>query len=169
MINVYAQKGIQIIEGGPKAINDAYDYRQLLEGHAIRFFARTASEKVIDEAVAKVESALKLLEKHPTNAAIRLKVLDQDYQFHKELVDFQDNDIISKHYSLNGARLRLFRINTGQPLQRLAIAAQEHLEILHACRARNTEIAAKSLAQHIEISREHALGIRPMRPLGEAS
>jgi DNA-binding GntR family transcriptional regulator len=167
LINVYAQKGIQIIEGGPKAINDAYDYRQLLEGHAIRFFAKTASEKTIDNAMAKVENALKLLEKHPTNVAIRLKVLEQDYQFHKELVDFQDNSIISKHYSLNAARLRLFRINTGQPLQRLDTAAQEHQEILHACRARDTESAATRLAQHIEISREHALGIRPMRALGD--
>ena len=31
LINVYAQRGIQIVEGGPKAINDTYDYRLLLE------------------------------------------------------------------------------------------------------------------------------------------
>ena len=103
------------------------------------------------------------------NVAVRLKVLDQDYQFHKELVDFQDNAIISKHYSLNAARLRLFRINTGQPLQRLDSAAEEHLEILQACRRRDGQTAETLLERHIEISREHALGIRPMRPLGEAS
>jgi DNA-binding GntR family transcriptional regulator len=169
LINVYAQRGIQIIEGGPKAINDAYDYRQLLEHNAIRNFGRTADEKTIDAMLAKVASALKLLSKNPTNVAVRLKVLDQDYEFHKDLIDFQGNAIISKHYSLNAARLRLFRISTGQPLQRLDSAAQEHKEILRACRARDIEAAAACLAQHIEISREHALGIRPMRPLGDPS
>lgn len=166
LINVYAQKGIQIIQGGPKAIHDAYDYRQLLEGNAIRHFAITAREQEIDALVAKVQEVLKLLEKNPTNVAVRLKVLERDYEFHKELIDFHDNAIISKHYSLNAARLRLFRINTGQPLQRLDSAAQEHLELLQACRLRDTETAAALLARHIEISREHALGIRPMQSLG---
>ena len=169
LINVYAQRGIQIIEGGPKAINDAYDYRQLLEHNAVRNFARIADEKTIDAMLAKVAGALRLMSKNPTSVAVRLKVLEQDYEFHKDLIDFQDNAIISKHYSLNAARLRLFRISTGQPLQRLDAAAQEHREILQACRARDTEVAATRLAQHIEISREHALGIRPMRPLGDPS
>lgn len=169
LINVYAQKGIQIIEGGPKAINDAYDYRQLLEGNAIRYFSQSASIEVIDAMTAKVDETLDLLQKNPTNVGIRMEVLDRDYEFHKELVDFQDNAIISKHYSLNAARLRLFRINTGQPLQRLDSAAVEHREMLNACRARDTKLAAELLAHHIEISREHALGIRPMRPLGDAA
>jgi len=34
LINVHAQRGIQIVEGGPKAINDSYDYRLLLETNA---------------------------------------------------------------------------------------------------------------------------------------
>ncbi len=167
LINVYAQKGIQIIEGGPKAINDAYDYRQLLEANAIRYFARHADEATIDATLEKIKSAIDVLKNNLTNAAVRWKVLDNDYEFHKDLVDFQDNAIISKHYSLNAARLRLFRVSIGQPLQRLDEAAHEHLDILDACRARDSELAARRLAQHIEISREHALGIRPMRALGE--
>lgn len=169
LINVYAQKGIQVIEGGPKAIHDAYDYRQLLERNAIQYFTKAATEEAIDNLIAKVESTLALLEKNPTNVAVRLKVLDQDYRFHKELVDFQDNAIISKHYSLNAARLRLFRINTGQPLQRLDSAAEEHLELLQASRRRDSPTAERLLERHIEISREHALGIRPMKPLGDAT
>jgi hypothetical protein len=54
---------------------------------------------------------------------------NDDYKFHKDLIDFQGNEIISKHYSLNAARVRLFRINIGEPLQRLDVAAKEHLEV----------------------------------------
>jgi DNA-binding GntR family transcriptional regulator len=163
LINVYPQRGIQIIEGGPKAINDACEYRLLLELNAVRHFAAAASEDVISDMISTVTKSRKLLELSPNDVEVRWKVLDDDYQFHKDLVDFQQNEILSKHYSLNAARLRLFRINIGQPLLRLDAAAAEHLEILDACRRRDAEAAVQLLTRHIEISREHTLGIRPMR------
>lgn len=162
LINVYPQRGIQIIEGGPKAINDAYEYRVLLELNAVRRFTATASEAEIDGLMAKVRQSIRSLEMSPNDVEVRWKVLDDDYQFHKDLVDFQQNEILSKHYSLNAARLRLFRMNIGQPLLRLDTAAKEHLDILEACRKRDTETAVELLASHIEISREHTLGMRPM-------
>jgi DNA-binding GntR family transcriptional regulator len=163
LINVYPQRGIQIIEGGPKAINDAYDYRLLLELNAVRQFTAAASEKAIAELMANVRKAIRALEASPNDIEVRRRVLDDDHNFHKDLVDFQQNDILSKHYSLNAARLWLFRINMGQPLLRLSEAANEHLEILEACRKRDTATAIDLLTRHIEISREHALGIRPMQ------
>jgi DNA-binding GntR family transcriptional regulator len=47
--------------------------------------------------------------------------------------------------------------------QRLDVAAKEHLGILDACLDHDVELAVTRLAKHIEISREHTLGIRPMR------
>jgi DNA-binding GntR family transcriptional regulator len=163
LINVYPQRGIQIIEGGVKAINDAYEYRLLLELNAVRRFAAAASNTLIDDMMATVRKSIKALELSPNDIEVRWKVLDDDYEFHKDLVDFQENEILSKHYTLNAARLRLFRINIGQPLLRLDSAAKEHLEILEACKKRDTEMAVDLLTKHIEISREHALGIRPMQ------
>ena len=163
LINIYAQRGIQIIEGDPKAINDAYNYRLLLEQNALRLFATTASKEIILRIIDDVEDSLAALAKSPEDRKVRLVVLDCDYEFHKKLIDFQANEIISKHYSLNAARLRLFRTNLGEPLERLEVAAKEHLEILSACLERNADLAAQRLADHIEISREHTLGVRPMR------
>lgn len=163
LINVYAQRGIQVIEAKPKAINDAYEYRRLLELNAIRHFTATASDELIRKFIGNVEKVLLTLAKSPDSRAVRLKVLDEDYKFHRDLVDFQGNEIISKHYSLNAARTRLFRINIGEPLLRLDVAAKEHLAILDACLKRDADLAARRLVEHIEVSREHTLGIRPMR------
>ena len=161
--NVYAQKGIQIIQAGPKAINDAYQYRLLLESSAVRLFAETASDEEVSALAQSVERSLEALTRFPEDREIRVAALDCDYQFHKELIDFQGNEIVSKHYSLNAARLRLFRTSLGEPLQRLELAAKEHLQVLQACRDRDPELAAQRLTAHIGISREHTLGIRPMR------
>jgi DNA-binding GntR family transcriptional regulator len=162
LINVYAQRGIQIVEGGPKAINDTYDYRLLLETNAVKLLIARADKETIAGLAAKVGKSLDALAKSPKDRKVRFAALDADYQFHKDLIDFQKNEIISKHYSLNAARLRLFRASLGEPLQRLELAAQEHLEILDACRARNADLAVTRLCEHIQISREHTLGIRPM-------
>lgn len=162
LINVYAQRGIQIVEGGPKAINDSYDYRLLLETNALRHLIARADPEAIAGIAAKVRQSLEAMARSPKDRKVRIAALDCDYQFHKDLIDFQKNEIISKHYSLNAARLRLFRASLGEPLQRLEVAAKEHLEILDACRARDTDLAVALLSEHVQISREHTLGIRPM-------
>ena len=166
LINVYAQRGIQIVEADPKSINDAYDYRLLLELSALRHFVPTAAREVIDALARSVEASLAAIEADPNSREGRLRALDKDYEFHKDLVAFQGNEIVSKHYSLNAARLRLFRINIGEPLERLDVAAREHLSILDACRKGNADLAISRLTRHIAISREHTLGLRPMRPMG---
>jgi DNA-binding GntR family transcriptional regulator len=162
LINVYAQRGIQIVEGGPKAINDSYDYRLLLETNAVKHLIARADTGAIAEIAAKVKQSLAAMAKSPKDRKVRISALDCDYQFHKDLIDVQKNEIISKHYSLNAARLRLFRASLGEPLQRLEVAAKEHLEILDACGARNADLAVARLSEHVQISREHTLGIRPM-------
>lgn len=169
LINVYAQRGIQIVEGGPKAINDAYAYRRLLELSAVRHFAETASADEMAQFRQRVEKTLAAIRKAPGDRAVRVSSLEADYRFHKDIVDFQNNEIMSKHYSLNAARLRLFRVNMGEPLQRQDVAAVEHLDILAACTRRNADKAVALLGQHIEISREHTLGLRPMRAMGGRS
>ncbi len=163
LINVYAQRGIQVVEGNPKSINDAYDYRLLLETSAIRHFAKHADRPEVLAFRKRVEASLAALKRSPGDQALRTKVLDEDYQFHKDLIDYQRNEIISKHYSLNAARLRLFRIHMGEPLRRLEVAATEHLEILEACLVADPDQAVERLAAQIEVSREHTLGLRPMR------
>jgi DNA-binding GntR family transcriptional regulator len=163
LINVYAQRGIQIIESDPKAVNDAFDYRLLLELNAVRHFATSATTEQIQALVDDVEKSIDSLVRFPDDRKVRMKALDNDYKFHKHLIDFQNNEIVSKHYSMNAARLRLFRINIGEPLQRLDVAAREHLEILEACKARDPDNAAARLSRHIGISREHTLGLRPVR------
>jgi DNA-binding GntR family transcriptional regulator len=64
--------------------------------------------------------------------------------------------------SFNAARVRLFRLNMGEPLRRLGTAAEEHLAILDACEQRQPEKAIELLTDHIEVSRAHTLGVKPM-------
>ena len=162
LINIYAQKGIQIIEGEPKAINDSYDYRLLLETAAFRHLAENGTAEDLARLRRDVEQSLKALNERPDDRRVQIDALENDYTFHKAVVDLQNNAIFSKHFSMNAARVRLFRLNMGEPLRRLGVAAEEHLGILDACEKGNASDAVKLITDHIEISRAHTLGVRPM-------
>lgn len=162
LINIYAQKGIQIVEGGPKAINDSYDYRLLLETAAFRHLAMKGTKEQISDLRRAVERSLNALTRSPDDRKVRIAALEDDFAFHQAVIDLQNNGIVSKHYSFNAARVRLFRLNMGEPLRRLGIAAEEHLAILNACEQRQPENTIELLTDHIEVSRAHTLGVKPM-------
>jgi len=162
LINVYPKKGIQIVEGDPKTINDAHDYRLLLETAAIRTFAAEAPSDLINEMRRMTEISIAALEGSPDGDNVLQSSLETAWDFHEAIIDFQENQIISHHYRLNSARIRLFRSYTyrSRIKEKLAPSLQHHLEILDACDQRNVEKAVDLVSQDIETSRAITLGLK---------
>lgn len=163
LINVYPQKGIQIVEGDPKTINDAHDYRLLLEAAAIRAFASSASTAQIDALQTAAEQALAALDAAPDGASVLDSSLETAWDFHEAVIDALGNQIISHHYRLNQARIRLFRAYTyrSRIKEQLAPSLRQHLAILEACRERDVDRAVRLITEDVETSRSLTLGLRP--------
>jgi DNA-binding GntR family transcriptional regulator len=163
LIKVYPQRGIQIIEADPKTVNDAHDYRLLLEQAAIAYFAEHAPDESINKMHGQTEAMLAVLaDGKPSRKAVEAAV-EYGWNFHEEIIDFQDNEIISHHYRMNSARIRLFRSNSYRITigDQLAPALRHHLKILDACRKRDAKKAVTLITEDIEISRNITLGLRP--------
>jgi DNA-binding GntR family transcriptional regulator len=163
LIRVFPQRGLQIVESDPKTINDGHDYRLLLELAAVREFALNAPLETIGEIRGQTEAAMAALRRAPENNEEIKAALETAWDFHEAIVDFQDNSIISHHYRLNSARIRLFRSSSSQPKDFLPSALQHHLAILDACAERNIDEAVRLIAEDIERSRAIVLGLRPER------
>jgi DNA-binding GntR family transcriptional regulator len=162
LINVYPQKGVQIIEGDPKTINEAHDYRLLLEKAAIAEFAAGAPVETIDRMRQSCAAALDALERAPDAAAILNASLEGAWDFHETIIDQLGNQIISHHYRLNSARIRLFRSYTyrSRIKEQLAPSLRKHLDILEACAARDAARAVQLITEDIEASRALTLGLK---------
>jgi DNA-binding GntR family transcriptional regulator len=166
LIRVYPQRGIQIIEADPKTVNDAHDYRLLLERAAIVGFARHAPEATVQRMRAETEKILQSLARKPVDRPENRKALEAAveaaWNFHEEIIDFQGNAIISHHYRLNSARIRLFRSATYRNTisEQIVPALGQHLRVLDACQRRDAEEAARFIAEDIEASRSITLGLR---------
>jgi DNA-binding GntR family transcriptional regulator len=159
LIRVFPQRGIQIVESDPKTINDGHDYRLLLEASAIRDFAENAPLENIEIIRRQTEAAIEALRRDPTDDAVK-SALGTAWDFHEMIVDYQDNSIISHHYRLNSARIRLFRSSTSHPKEFLPTSLQHHLAILDECTRRNADEAVRLIAEDIERSRTIILGLR---------
>lgn len=162
LIKVYPQRGIQIIEADPKTVNDAHDYRQLLERAAIVEFARRAPETTISRLRADTEKVLQRLADRPDDRKTLEAAVEAAWNFHEEIIDFQGNSIVSHHYRLNSARIRLFRSATYRHTisEQIDPALRQHLRVLEACRRRAPEEAAQLIVEDIEASRNITLGLR---------
>ena len=162
LIRVYPQKGIQIIEADPKTINDAHDYRLLVEQAAIAAFARNAPAETIDRMRRETESMVAALNETPDDREVVDAAIEAAWNFHDEIVDFQDNAIISQHYRLNSARIRLFRSSSYRNTitSQLAPSLRTHLAILTSCAKRDTEEALRLVTEDIESSRSITLGLK---------
>lgn len=162
LINVYPQKGIQIVEGDPKTINDAHDYRLLLEKMAIANFAANAPAETLADMKQACEQALQAIESAPNAAKALNASLEAAWDFHETIIDFLGNQIISHHYRLNLARIRLFRSYTYRSSikEQIRPSLQKHLEILDACIDRDTKRAVRLITEDIETSRALTLGLK---------
>jgi DNA-binding GntR family transcriptional regulator len=160
LIRVFPQRGIQIVESDPKTINDGHDYRLLLEASAVRNFARNAPADSIALIRRQTETALETLLGEPDNKAVLKAAMETAWDFHEAIVDFQGNSIISHHYRLNSARIRLFRSSSEQPRNFLAPSMRHHLRILDACARHDEDEAVRLIAEDIETSRAIILGLR---------
>jgi DNA-binding GntR family transcriptional regulator len=164
LIRVFPQRGIQIVESDPKTINDGHDYRLLLEASATRNFAMNAPLETIDLIRDKTEAAHEALLRQPDDHEMLKSAMETAWDFHEAIVDFQGNSIISHHYRLNSARIRLFRSSTEQPKTYLGPSLKHHLRILDACAKREVEEAVRLIAEDIENSRAIILGLRADDP-----
>ncbi|MCG8355284.1 MAG: GntR family transcriptional regulator [Kiloniellales bacterium] len=163
LINVYPQKGVQIVEGDPKTINDAHDYRLLLEQTAVRDFAANAPPETVERLKRSCEAALESLEGAADAAVVLNASLEAAWDFHEAIVDHLDNQIISHHYRLNSARIRLFRSYTykSQIKEQIGPSQRKHIAILEACADRDAERAARLITEDVETSRALTLGLKP--------
>jgi DNA-binding GntR family transcriptional regulator len=122
------------------------------EANAVRRFATTARPAI--DALARDVGVARVHQANPEDRETRLRALDADYKFHRDLIDFRATDL-EQALQPECRAVTAARINIGEPLQRLDVAAREHLKILTPAKRDAELAAARRLAKHIEISREH--------------
>ena len=141
------------------ALGDAFEYREIIEAHAVRQFALHASKAVIETLERATQEVLSKASGE-ISRTLQEKAVEVDWRMHDQIVDSLGNQPVSRDYRVNSARIRLMRASNRLIPERLVSAMNEHLAILRACKKRDPEAAAASLRIHLAVARQRALDHR---------
>ena len=157
LVNLIAQRGVQIADVNVKFVNEAFEFRILIEAEAARRMARKPDLEKLNKLRVRTESIINTV---ITESPVELleEGLNVDLQLHCLLLEKYSNGLIKESYRLLEDKIRLIRLNGQYTANRLQGAMIEHLSIIDALLESNEELAVKQLRSHLNTSWRRSLG-----------
>jgi len=158
LIKTVPKRGLQILTIDLELVRNAFQLRRIIEGEAVAVFCESAPESDIASIAA---------EHRETRARAALGVTPDllahariDWAFHDHVVDAMGNRIISDIHRVNAIKIRLIRNSDTRMLPELAVSVlDEHLSVIDALVARDTNRAVAAMHAHIDSAKRRALGL----------
>ena len=160
IVTLLAKRGVQVISVDEKMLTDAYDFRILMEGEAVRRFAEEAPMPVIKEMKKRTEIFIKKFKRSdPNDPAIFREKIEVDFMLHDKIMEFLGNPLMTRAFQQSSEQMRLFRLNIAKSQGYFDLPSlDEHMEILKALEKRDGKAAAKAMTKHLNGARERAIG-----------
>ena len=159
LVRLIPQRGIQITDIGVTLIREAFEFRIILELSAVRSFAQSASDAVLDELEQATTGVLRRMEAAPaTDTRLLDAALQVDWGMHNLIIESVGNRILISAHQQNFDKIRMIRLHGRSP-RYLPLAMEEHLAVIKALKARDPEAAAAALRLHLECAQRRALGL----------
>lgn len=158
IVELIPKRGVLIKEVKRKEIDDAYQLRILIEGQAVKIFARDCSPSEIQELRQETQeiidhnadSAEGMLEQLTTRVQL-------DRKLHRRIVSALDNKLVTDIFTKIETTMLLARL--GLPIQFLShgTAFHEHLILLDALEKNDVNAAVIAINDHLNLARERAI------------
>lgn len=157
LIVTVPQRGLQVLPLDIKLIRNAFQFRLILEREAIASFSQTASDATIEQVEVAHREIVAAARQGVTQDLVD-RAQQVDREFHEAVIDDLNNEIISKAYRVNWIKVRLIRQNeTSMDEERVIPVMREHLAIISAMKARDSNAAVEAASAHIMNARTRAL------------
>jgi len=169
LLRTVPQRGLQVAHVDLKLINNAFQFRGMLEREAAAHFALSASDadlEAIEQAHLRIVQRAR---RGPIDDTLLADATSVDWGLHDLMIDTLGNALISQTYRVNSLRVRLIRLE-GSLLSADALlpAMEEHLWFIDALKRRDPQQVAERLGHHIESAHRRVLGL-PRPPLPAAT
>ena len=159
LIRTVPQRGMQVAQVDVRLIRDAFGFRTMIEREAAAQYAVRASDEDFRRLRDGHEQVLAAAAKGVTPALIaRAQAVDDG--MHATIVDALGNGIVSNAWRVNQLKIRLIRqTETRLDADLVAPVMRVHLGVLDAIATRDPRRAAAAIEEHINASRDRALGL----------
>jgi DNA-binding GntR family transcriptional regulator len=166
LLRTVPQRGLQIANVDLKLINNAFQFRLVLEREAAMRFCTSVSDAdlaAIDDAHRRIVQRAR---SGPIDDLLLTDATTVDWGLHDLMVDALGNELISEAYRINSLRVRLIRLESSMlSPDALLPAMEEHLWFIEALMQRDPQEVVRRLTHHIESAHRRVLGLpRPSLP-----
>jgi DNA-binding GntR family transcriptional regulator len=158
LINLIAQRGVQIADVNVAFINEAFEFRILIETEAARRSANAPDREKLNGIRAKTRQIIDQSGKTASDDLMQAG-LQVDLELHEFLVSVFTNSLIRQSHQQLEDKVRLIRMNGTYTIDRLRAAMLEHLDIIDALLTGNEQAAVSSLNAHLKTSWRRSLGL----------
>ena len=158
LVRLIPQRGIQIADIGVTLIHEAFEFRAILELEAVRRFAQSAPDAVLDDLEQSTRNVLRRLEAmRSVDSRLLDAALQVDWGMHTMIMEAVGNHILMTAHQQNFDKIRMIRLHGRSP-RYLPLALEEHLAVIGALKKRDPDEAARTLRLHLEGAERRALG-----------
>ena len=161
VVKLIPKRGVLITEVTRKDIADAYDFRILIETHAIQHYVTDCNPSDVEKIRVQTEEILTSAPEVPDIEHFN-KCLELDRSLHRQIVASLDNSAISETHQKIETTMMLARLNLPLKLNASEAAFKEHLALLDAINTRDTKRASASLRDHLIKAKERAMEFAEM-------
>lgn len=160
LISLIAQRGVQIADVNVAFINDAFEFRIMIETEAVRRSAEAPNAERLTDLRSRTQQIIDQTRNAPSDDLMQAG-LQIDLELHEFLVSVFTNSLIRQSYQQLEDKVRLIRLNGKYTVDRLRAAMHEHLEIIDALLAGDEQAATANLNAHLTTSWRRSLGLPP--------
>ena len=160
LVRLIPQRGVQIADVNVQLLNEAFGLRRVLELAAARQFAAQGSMSLIRRIETQTLRALKEVKSNPAQSVLD-EALRIDWMLHEVIISEYGNSILTEVHKLNFDKIRLARLHRRFSPERARPALEEHMSVIAAFRARDSDAAATALDRHLTVAHQRAVGLAP--------
>lgn len=159
LVTIHPRTGIEIVKPGLELIASTYQFRGILERAAIAVYAEVAEVAELDELEQRHRRVIESIQSGGLTEDLNTEIEELETMLHHGIVGSLSNPLIKTAYKRIHNYFRLIRINRRNSASLVLPSLNEHLVIILACKARNTEAAMAALQAHFSAALQRTLGI----------
>jgi DNA-binding GntR family transcriptional regulator len=157
LIRTVPQRGMQVPQVDLNLVRNAFQFRLFLEEPAVRIYAQEADAAEVAALRANHERILARRDAGD-EAHLMEDAEAVDLSLHAAIIDHLGNAIVGNAYRVNWIKIKLIRLSeTRLYVPMIPSVIGEHLRIIEAIERRDSEGAARAMADHIDTARKRAV------------
>jgi DNA-binding GntR family transcriptional regulator len=159
LIAIHPRTGIKIVEPGLQVVRSTYQFRSIIESAALEIYCELATEAELTELEQRHRAVIELIRTLGYNEQTSAGYDEVENLLHYGIVSSLANPLVENAYRRVHNHLRLLRVNRKWTTASAIRSLEEHMSIILACKARDTQAAAGALRAHFNSAVGRMFGV----------